>query len=197
MVISTNAGLRWTRCPTVDDRVRTGRNSTRTPFGSRLGLLSAILAGLALSGCAGKPSPLGEASRSLDVDGVVRVIVADWDDLDAAVEVALTRCELASLDRDTSTRAIERQDGYSDQGYPDEVETVLTWTLSTRDGRPGVLEATRSIVDASGLGRDNEITLRVRIGTFGTPSEEACVSDEVTARLEALRGLTVAPLDGS
>ncbi|MEM7754914.1 MAG: hypothetical protein AAF297_04680 [Planctomycetota bacterium] len=146
-------------------------------------------------GCGVSYTPLGASSEEHDVDGTVRTVEADWDDLDAALDRALSVCQIATLTRSGDRRRVEREDRYGSTPYEDFVETSVLWSLTTRDGRPGELQATRSVRGALGTGRGNEITLRVRIGLFGTPSEEACVLDAMEGRLAKLRGPVAVPID--
>ena len=151
-----------------------------------------------LAGCAGPSalgSPAGVGQTGAAGDGFEAVeLEADWDDLDAAVDVMLSACELAVLERDSERVRIERSDVYFDEPYPDEVVVARSWRLVTRDGRTGRLIASRSVEAASAGDGATAIGLRVRIGLLGTPSEQRCVLDAVERRLGQLRGSVAAPL---
>lgn len=160
---------------------------TAPSFRSLLHAITACSAA-ALTACQAGPGALGSPAAQRDVAGSERTVRADWDDLDAALDVAFTRCEFAALTRTTERVNVERTDRYSPEPYADDVEVAVRWRLTTRDGRGGELSAVRTTEDALGNGRDNEIDLRVRLGPFGTPSEERCVLDAIASRLKQLRG---------
>jgi len=147
------------------------------------------------TGCAGRPAALGDHAATDGHAEAVAALRADWDDLDAALEIALTACELGVLARTPQLVEIERTDRFGAEPYPDRVETARRWRLVTRDGRRGELRAVRPVEDAQAGERGNAIELAARIGPFGTPTEERCLLDTMTARLEDLRGPGARPVD--
>jgi hypothetical protein len=152
---------------------------------------------LIAAGCASGPAPLEEVARpgesDLDAPTTARVD-ADWDDLDAAVRVAATRCELAATGFRLEWIDVERTDRFSDRPYADRESIRANWSVLGRDGRTGVLTAERSRAAAAAGENRTEITLTCRIGALGVPGDEACLVGEVAERLAALRGSVASPL---
>ncbi len=149
-----------------------------------------------LAGCSAGPGPIGAESPPLGTapsGPVERTIEADWDDLEAALTVALSACELATEGVDSEMVDVVRTDEFSAEGYADRVEVARVWTLLTKDGRAGRLEVRRSLEHAKRRG-PAEIELSARIGPFGARGEEACLLDAMLRRLERLRGRVVAPV---
>ncbi|TVS08408.1 MAG: hypothetical protein EA423_01460 [Phycisphaerales bacterium] len=94
--------------------------------------------------------------------------VGDYDDLDAAVEAAMIRTELAIV-----------QAGPGPDGG-------RRYELVDAQGRPGELVIRR-------VG-ENEFTLHARLGRFGRPSDEDRLNTAVARRLRQLYGVDFAPL---
>jgi hypothetical protein len=100
---------------------------------------------------------------------------ADWDDIEAAVAGALGKSELVRvrLDRPDPAR--------------------LVYTLRTSRDEPAVLAVTR--LDAPGSPDPVRLGLTCSVGRFGDAAREREFLGLVTARLEQLRGVEVAPMD--
>jgi uncharacterized lipoprotein YmbA len=122
------------------------------------------------------------------------VVEADWDDLEAALTVALSACELATEGVASEMVDVVRTDSFGAGGYADRVEVARVWRLLSKDGRSGRLEVRRSLEDAK-AGGPAQMTLTARVGPFGARGEEACLLDAIVRRLERLRGTVVAPVD--
>lgn len=97
----------------------------------------------------------------------------DWNDVDAALEVALTRAQMAILSRSA--------DG------PDRI----TWQLLSVRDEPAQLTAARP---PGRTQNPTDITLEARIGHFGDPQREEQFLKYVERRLEQLAGVDYAPL---
>lgn len=134
--------------------------------------LAAAGLGSIFTGCEAGPgrSPEAAAAATSPVSLTVR---ADWDDVDAALEVALSRAQLAILSRSP--------DG------PDRV----TWRLLSVQDEPAHLTAVRP----PGATQDpTDITLEARIGLFGDPRREEQFLKFMERRLNQLAGVDYAPL---
>ncbi len=101
--------------------------------------------------------------------------VADWDDLDAAVEVAATKSELAVVSRR------EERDGSA------RIELV-----SSTD-EPALLVARPASGYSAGT-RPILIDLSLGVGRYGDRTRERIFLDAVKSRLEQLAGVDWAPL---
>jgi len=107
-------------------------------------------------------------------DGAV-VVVADWDDLDAAVLLGASFAEMAwegraAVEGDAAGRRTKRYD------------------LASVEGDAVVLTATRDEAAADDEGPD-PIRLEARAGVLGNPGREGALLRAVARRLEALRGV--------
>lgn len=134
-------------------------------------VLSALVIGLwaalwaaQFAGCASRSSDPGPRTGE---HSVMRA-VGDYDDLDAAVEAAMIRTELAIV-----------QAGPGPDGG-------RRYELVDAQGRPGELVIRR-------VG-ENEFTLHARLGRFGRPSDEDRLNTAVARRLRQLYGVDFAPL---
>lgn len=103
---------------------------------------------------------------------------ADWDDVDAAVGVAVGAAEAAVTGARTNG--------------PDE----RVYYLRTVADEPGILVVSRSPEPAGAAGSaPSNITLRTSIGRFGNPDRERRLLEAVARRLTDLRGRQYSPLD--
>jgi len=100
-------------------------------------------------------------------------VQGDWSDVEAAVDVSVTRAEVAV----TST-AFE--------------PSRMQFGLVTATDEVGELVVLRE--DASGNGEGVPIRLEVHIGRFGDAPRELRLLEAVAKRLEQLRGRDVAPI---
>jgi hypothetical protein len=97
------------------------------------------------------------------------VVIADWNDVDAAVEVAVKKAEVA-LD-----------------GPPRRSQGRTVYPLRTVRDEPGELTVERSEGDL--------ITVSAKLGRFGEDKDrEARLVGAVTRRLKDLRGVEHAPI---
>lgn len=107
-----------------------------------------------------------------------RVVAAgDWDDADAAVQVAASRLEMAVVS--TTVKAL---------GSGEE----KLYVLRTAGDEPVTLRLTRKGAAASGPGQVIEI--EAKVGRFGDADRERRLARRVRDRLADLRGKDFAPL---
>ena len=139
-------------------------------------LVVSLVPGAVFWGCSG-PSQGVQPARGVAPSAtspVQTTIVADWDDLQAAVGFALSRTELVRVSVFRPTE--------------DRVEFRLR---SSRD-EPGLLVATRE--DEWCGGDPVTMTLTCTVGRFGDPAREQQFLELVAERLGQLRGVEVAPI---
>lgn len=109
-------------------------------------------------------------------------VVADWNDIDAAVDVACGKCEMARV------RAVESaSDGWERR----EIEII------TAGDEPVLLTAkrhARAQVDDERNMPPERIELEVLVGRFGDAAKERQFMGWVTRRLEQLAGVDTAPI---
>jgi len=106
-------------------------------------------------------------------------LVGDWADLDAAVEVAGTRLELAPVGTTSNSPRLRVYELRSPGDEP-------AWLIAERsDEFSGVLPE---------VAPSQAITLRARFGRFGDRGREAALVDAVAGRLRQLAGVDYAPL---
>lgn len=110
--------------------------------------------------------------------GVI-TLVADWDDLDAAVEVACTRQQLAPIG---TTEEEPHRRTYELRSPGDEP----AWVFAERQGE--------ALPGTDGRIPPQPITLRARFGRFGDEGREAALVDAVARRMRQLAGVDYAPL---
>ena len=134
----------------------------RTARGPLTGLLAGVCV-LAFAACASSP-PLAAPVPS---EGASIEALGDWDDLAAAVSVAVDRVQWAVLSREGSGDAVR-------------------WDLMNVRGDPGFLSIERGAGDA--------VRITARLGRFGDAREEQRLIEAVADRLGELRGVEVAPL---
>ncbi|MEN0020592.1 MAG: hypothetical protein AAF747_06900 [Planctomycetota bacterium] len=138
-------------------------------------------------GC-GSPPPVGAVRPGSVVAsgeaGNAAEVVADWDDIDAAVRASLWRAELAILTIDLLEDADTAEPSQTERHYH---------LLGVRD-ELGLLIVKRSdAASESGL-----VTLTCRVGGGQTPQEKkraARAVQDFARRLDQLAGVDVAPLD--
>lgn len=161
------------RAPASHCTTRRRTDHPPNPGRSRTLAVLALAGGLGglcgLAACAGNATP-GRTGISATLVGEAseRSVAGDWDDIDAAVEVALESAEVAAV---------------GSQRAPDRV----IYELVSIEGRPGQLVIAR--------GESGRLTLSARIGRFGEPPRERRLLDAVARRLARLRGVDIAPLD--
>jgi len=102
-------------------------------------------------------------------------LTADWNDLDAAADVAAQRTELVVL-RTTSPDPCTRR-----------------YDLLSVSGEPGTLIVTRPH-PCDGPGESIPLTIEATIGRFGDPRRERILLNAFTARLADLHGVDFAPI---
>lgn len=126
-----------------------------------------------LSGCAGDgPLLVGTAERAQ--------LVADWNDIDAAVEVGAGQNEMAVVSTES----------------PSEDERVFE--LRTAGAEPGRVVARRSgVMQASGAKSvgPQAIDLQAQVGRFGDSKREKRLIASIRKRLGDLTGVDWAPID--
>lgn len=122
-----------------------------------------------------EPSPVAAAT------GPTRTTVrADWSDLEAAMEVAAPRAELAILSTTIGPTLIR----FEVLAATDEAGEVLATRLPPTDSLP-----------TNTHGENIEISLTARIGRFGDTSREIAILDALSKRLSQLHAKATAPLD--
>jgi hypothetical protein len=112
------------------------------------------------------------ASKSVD---------ADWNDIDASVDVAASKAEMAVVAKDSAS-AHERTF---------ELRTIRdqpAWLVITRAAKPGSAAG-------EGGGEGVEFSMRCTVGYFGDKPEEERLLRALKQRLEELRGVETRPLD--
>lgn len=114
----------------------------------------------------------------MDRQGPSRLEVrADWNDVEASMDVAAPRAELAVL----STEALEH--GAS-----------LRFSVVTTTDEYGEITARRDGHGPSD-GENIPIVLEARIGRFGDPTRERLILNALARRLDQLHAKATAPLD--
>lgn len=155
--------------------VRNIRHRAAAGLWARAVLWACVAALSGLTGCAGRPT--GGANTPLTVlraESPVEVeTVADWNDVEPAVAVALGRTELVKAG--------------TTQRTPTRLEIVLR---SSRD-EPGLLTVSREDADAPDPVR---MKLTCRVGRFGDPEQEREFLALVVERLGQLKGVDIAPV---
>lgn len=127
-----------------------------------------------IAGC--RVPPPATVSRGPGSDEPTRrEIAGDWDDIHAAVRTALRRCQVAS-ERRTVHRVA------SDEGIE-----IVDYALITVRGDTGLLRL-------RGSPELGTIEISCRISAIGAPEAEACIVNELEARLAELFGRDYAPL---
>jgi hypothetical protein len=127
---------------------------------------------MVLSGCAGA----GTTGQS-GPDGTVLTALGDWNDINAAVDVAASAGEVAVL-----------------SANPAEVNPRV-FQLQSVENQPGRLTVEAGASEAASTPRPVAMTLRCRIGHFGDPEREARVLEALAERLDDLAGVDYHPLD--
>lgn len=126
---------------------------------------AAALAGVFLAGCA---SPLWTEGGP-----PVREVVADWGDVDAAVELAVRRVEMGLLEGHSTPEG-------------------RRYSIRTEGDEP--VELTVRRLDA-GAADPQPLRIEARVGRFGNPQREGQLAGAVARRLSQLRGVDHAPVD--
>ena len=144
--------------------------------GAYVAVLAILCLGTALTGCSG-PAGSGSMAGAEDheTSPVSRETVADWDDVEPAIRVALGQTELvlASVHRPSPGRIEAR--------------------LRSSGDEPALLVITGP---ESAQADPVTMTLTCTVGRFGDPAREARVVALVIARLQSLKGVEFAPLGG-
>ena len=102
-----------------------------------------------------------------------REVKADWDDADAAVEVALHHVQMAKDHEELSPDELERR--------------YYLWTITDE---PAQLTLRRKTIENG----PQPIMMEASVGRFGDPGREAGLIRAVRHRLRALSGVTHAPV---
>ncbi len=138
-----------------------------------LRLAAAVLASVAvlLPGCTAR-----RFDPPIPSDGWREIARGDWDDLDAAVEVACMRHEIARVSA-------------ADEPTGDAGSRRRVFTLVTAGSEPVSIQAT-----GQGVTDPGDIVLTVRVGHFGDERRERAIARTLSRRLRDLAGVTVAPL---
>lgn len=102
-------------------------------------------------------------------------LTADWNDLDAAADVAVGRAELAIV-RTTCPDPCTRR-----------------YELTSVRGEPGTLTITRP-APCDGPGESIPLTIEAAVGRFGDPQRERTLLSAFTSRLADLHGVEFAPI---
>jgi hypothetical protein len=155
----------------------------------------ALSVALGASGCGGRP--LVYTAQQPTESPVVRAGQGDWDDVDAALNAALSRCGAAA--------EVRRNLGHMPGGESElmaltpidiveggEVRRIEIDLLTLRAG-VGTLLIER--LGEHGVVEDVPIRVTVSIGTTPHPEIEACLAESIAMRLEQLRGVGAAPID--
>ena len=165
---------------------RVFRAESRLAIGRATGLFLLLgVAGLVpgVAGCGGgvPSTPLSSLPVEPNPDGTTRTVVADWDDLAAAMDYAQTWAECAYVRAD-------RPPG----------DAVVRFELLTIDEKSGTLEVRREGPTGPKTGTGDPppqpITITARIGPAGDRRREARLVEALASRLEALRGKAYAPI---
>lgn len=119
---------------------------------------------------------VGEASSSVTVR-------ADWDDVDAALDVGLLDAECAIVSDTRPRRGVRYH--------------TVTYTLRTIQGEPGTVTFSRSAEGPADPRGPEPITAQASIGRYRDADRERRLLASVARRLEALAGVDWAPIPGS
>jgi hypothetical protein len=154
-----------------------------------------------LTGCTGAPQTTQFSSTSSDSTLGVE---ADWNDIDAAVAVAVGRVEMAVVSANPRRSPFPEADGATSRTF--ELKTVRdepAWLLITRgDTTPGADPRHRAMMDAldtapapSTPPAPEMLVMRARVGRFGHAERELALLRAVAHRLEQLKGVETFPVD--
>lgn len=135
---------------------------------------------LALGGCSadeGRIPPRGEPTAASG--GSTRQVVADWDDVEAAVNLAVSQSQSAILEA--------RND--KDKG-----DRCKWYTLLTIREETGTLEVCREGEGPPLEGKPEALVIKAKLGPTGDSNYEKMLLDFVEQRLKALVGDKVAPI---
>lgn len=154
-----------------------------------------MLTGL-LSGCG--PSALRVEAQSVSAESpAVRTVAAEWDDLSAAISVAMRRCACAEL---TSATEPDRRVAPPDASLPSAPAAAARRVVEiiTLEGPSGTItiDWLGELGGAVPNGPIGDIRVEALVGRFGTPEIEACLVEQITGRLDQLSGVDAAPLRG-
>lgn len=151
-----------------------GLTAPRTGF-LGLALPAVSICSAALVGCT-----TGDGADPVWSEGTTILVVADWDDVPAAVSAGLGQRRWTVLDATGPTR--------------DKPEGEFRYELVDKGDRPGVLAARRRAGASSAEHGPVGIELSAKLGRFGDAAEERALLNAVRARLTDLTGVDVAPL---
>lgn len=131
-----------------------------------------MLIAIAIAGCASGPTGSADGASP---EQNSRTVVADWEDVPAAVSVATGQVELAVVDRSN----------------PD--PNRLVYELKSIRDEPGVLEVSRP---QNGWipGLPVVLTLRCEVGRFENKKTQDHLLHTLMQRLQDLRGVDAAPI---
>ncbi|MBL8990728.1 MAG: hypothetical protein JNJ48_04010 [Phycisphaerae bacterium] len=108
---------------------------------------------------------------------------ADWDDIDAALDVGLLAGECAVVSDDRPRRGV--------------VAHAVTFTLRTIQGEPGTVTFRRQAEGPADPRGPEPITGEAVLGRYRDADRERRLLAAVARRLEALAGVDWAPIPGS
>ena len=114
------------------------------------------------------------AKSRLRLSDVHQTVESDWDDSDAAVEVALHSCDMAMDHKEVNDNGLERR-----------------YYLMTNTDEPAVLIVRRHEAIFDGK---QTITIEAHVGRFGDENREAHLIRAVRHRLKVLAGVDYAPV---
>lgn len=140
--------------------------------GSQTALLAAACLAISAGSCATPPANIelpAKASRA--------ATTADENDLDAAVEIAVGKHEMAVI------RSLS---------FSRDPHMVRTYELRTATDEPAMLEVRRTSI--SSRTEPVELELRASVGAFGDAEREKAFLESVRRRLNQLAGVRVAPI---
>lgn len=148
---------------------------------ARAAMVGVVSSVMVASGCAG-PDVIGRGSPTTP-PGTTREIAGDMDDVDAAVDVAISASQLALVRRE------EPEPG------------VVRYTLVTLGDEPGVAVVREGGREGASVGANGEasvgaIVVTVRIRARGDDAWEKRFLDALAKRLGQLRGVDAAPIKG-
>lgn len=140
---------------------------------------------IACSACSSTGGGLLPSFNSLRDQGgaTVGTARADWDDIDAALDVGLYVGECAVLSDDRPRHGVQC--------------SSITYQLTTVGGEPGSVTISRTVSDRPDPRGPETIEIRASIGRYRDRDREQRLIEATIRRLEALAGVDWAPIPGS
>ncbi|MBL8758147.1 MAG: hypothetical protein JNK35_06945 [Phycisphaerae bacterium] len=141
-------------------------------------------------GCAGQPEgvlpPPGPATGEA---GSVLQMLADWDDIEAAVDLAVSRSQCGYLEWHS-----DKPGGGSPVPDPANPDRRRWYTLLTIRDAQVLLDIRRDSSHPPSRDAPEPITIRCRVGPEGDSAYERVILDHLSARLAELRGDRAVPI---